>query len=924
MNKKITFLLLVFLVSFRLYGQFPQVNIGKDFNTLPLTDLIKYVETRHAIKFFYLNKWTDSINVIQQSISSSLEQVLKESLLNSKISYFSDNQGNIILSYKYKIETALPSSLLNLGQKSVQENKILEESSFIRSGQTRIISGSNQDEIITIGIPGNLSRNSKADLSGVIREKETGQPILGAVVYVNDLNVGTITDLYGYYVLSIPPGNHELLVRYLGRKDQVHKILVNGNGTLDLMLEEKMIELRGVVITADKEQNVKGLQLGLDKLDIQTIKQMPSNMGEVDLIKTTLLLPGVQTVGEGASGFNVRGGNTDQNLILMDGAPLFNSSHMLGFFSVFNPDVVKDFKLYKSGIPAQYGGRLSSVLDVSLKEGNHKKISLSGGLSPIAGRLSLDGPIIKEKASFLVSGRGTYSDWLLHRVDVPTLKNSSALFFDLNAKFDYSINEKNQFAFSGYYSEDHFKLNFDTAYNFSNLVGSASLKHTFSKKIYALFSGIYSNYTYSIESVSQLPYAFNLNHFINYKEAKTDFTWFLNLNHKVNFGANVINYRINPGTLSPAGAESIIIPKELPDERALETGIYLSDEYNVTNNLSLSFGLRYSGFITLGPSLVYKYVNDAPRSVLNRIDSTYYPKNSVSNHAQGPELRFSARYKTGPSSSVKVNFARMYQYLHMLSNTTAISPTDVWKVSGPLLPAQKSRQYSAGYYKDFMSNTVEASIEMYYKTSENILEYRGGTKLLMNPALEVDLLEGMGKAYGLEILFKKKYGALNGWVSYSYSRSLIKVDSKYLIDQINQGKYFPSNYDKPHDFTLVSNYRFSRLHSISSTLTYSTGRPITFPVAKYRFKDRELIHYSNRNEYRIPNYFRWDVSLNIEGNLKAKRFVRDSFSISVYNLTGKDNAYSIFFVSDPVKRVKGYKLSVFSQPIFSVTYNFKF
>jgi hypothetical protein len=372
------------------------------------------------------------------------------------------------------------------------------------------------------------------------------------------------------------------------------------------------------------------------------------------------------------------------------------------------------------------------------------------------------------------------------------------------------------------------------------------------------------------------------------------------------------------------GKESLILPKKLPWEQAVETGLYISDEYSITSSLSLIYGMRYTAFFSLGPSLVYKYPSDAPRSVLNRADSAYYPENAITDHQGGPEIRISARYKTGESSSVKFNYTNMNQYLHMMSNTTAISPTDVWKISGPNLPGQKSRQVSLGYYQDYLANTIESSIEVYYKGSGNILEYRGGTELLLNPDLEVDLLSGKGKAYGLEIMLRKKLGSLNGWISYTYSRSLIKVDSKYIIDQINQGKYYPSNFDKPHDLTLVTNFKISRNYSLSSTIVYSTGRPITYPVGKYQFREREFIHYSNRNEYRIPDYFRWDLSFTFEGKLRVNKLIHDSMSISVYNLTGRDNAYSIFFVSDEAKRVKGYKLSVFSQPIVSVTYNFRF
>jgi hypothetical protein len=761
-------------------------------------------------------------------------------------------------------------------------------------------------------------------VSGVISEEESGQPVAGVVVIAGDLNLGTITDQYGYYVLTLPAGKHQLDLKYLGRKDQSIAISVTGDGNLNLSMAERMLELRGVVISAEKDINVRGLQLGFEKLDIQTIKQMSFTMGEGDLMKTALLLPGVKTVGEGASGFNVRGGSTDQNLLLLDGSPVFNSSHMFGFFSVFNPDVVKEFRLYKSGIPAQFGGRLSSVLDVNIKNGDLKKISVYGGISPVACRLTVDGPIIKDKASFLISTRTSYSDWVLNRTKIPSLVNSNASFLDLNAKIDISINEKNHFTSSVYFSNDHFKLNSDTLYIYKNINAAINLKHTFSNKLYGLVSAIYSNYSYSLSSNIRVPYAFDLNYFINYLEGRTDFTWFASLKHKVTFGSSLIKYRINPGSMNPDNQESMILPKKVADEQAFETGIYINDEFNWTEALSMSLGLRYSGFFSLGPSMVYSYPQDAPRSLNNRIDSVYYGKNKITDVEGGPELRFLVRYKTGNSSSVKFSYTKMNQYLQMMSNTTAISPTDIWKVSGPNLPAQKSHQFSAGYYQYIMSNKILASIELYYKTAKNVLEYRGGTLIVMNPDLEVDLLRGSGKNYGIEFMLKKEYGALNGWITYTYSRSLLKVDSKYLVDQINQGRYFPSNYDKPHDFTIVTNYRFSRIHSISTTITYCTGRPITYPVAKYRFRDRELIHYSNRNEYRIPDYFRWDMSLNFEGKLNRKKMWQNNMSISVYNITGRANAFSIFFVSDPKKGVKGYKLSVFSQPVLTVTYDFKF
>jgi hypothetical protein len=924
MNRIIIAILFMFNLLCCAEAQMAEITVNYNFDSRPLTELIQFIERSDELQFFYLKKWTDSILIVQKQTPCSLEKLLNETLLNTNTTYFADKNKNIIICHNYRIETILPSYFSTRDNIKPESKIISEESSFIRNEQNTEKPQEIKNEIITIGKPGSAGAGSKVTISGVVTEKETGQPIAGVLVYLKDINIGTSTDVYGYYVLPAPPGKHELILKYLGRKDMELKITANGNGTLNLLMEERILELRGVVVTADKGVNVEGLQLGMDKIDNEVIKLVSSSMGEGDLIKTALLLPGVQAVGEGTSGFNVRGGSADQNLILLDGAPLFNSSHVFGFFSVFNPDIVKDFTLYKSSIPVQYGGRLSSVLDVSVKNGNLKKISVSGGISPVAARLSIDGPIVKDKITFLISGRSSYSDWVLRRTDIESLNNSSAYFLDLNTKIDYKINERNELTFSGYYSRDLFRLNSDTLYSYNNLCSSINLKHTFSKKIYGILSGIYSKYSYSVSSDKRIPYAFDLGYSINYLEGRSDFKWFLNSDHKLNFGASINKYLIDPGTMNPIGEESIISPKTLPGEQSVETGIYASDDYNITDKISISYGLRYSLFFALGPTMVYHYLPDAPRSVQNRIDSTFYPENSVSYHEGGPELRFSARYKTGQMSSVKISYTKMNQYLHMISNTTAISPTDLWKTSGPNLPGQKSQQISAGFFKDFKSNALESSIEVYYKRSEDILEYRGGTVLIMNPDLEVDLLNGNGKAYGMEILFKKKYGALNGWVCYTYSRSMIKVDSKYMTDQINKGNYFPSNYDKPHDFTLVANYKISRSYNISSTITYSTGRPITYPVGKYQFRDREYLHYSNRNEYRVPDYFRWDLALNIEGKLRVNKLIHDSMSLSVYNLTGRDNAYSIYFINDGSKNVKGYKLSVFSQPVFSVTYNFRF
>ena len=830
---------------------------------------------------------------------------------------------NILITRNYKIFTALPRDFFIVDNDA--DNSPLDSIdlryAFIEQASQEESNGGKS--IISIGDPANRYRGKTGVVSGIVRNEEDGEPIIGAVVYVKELEKGTVTDVYGYYVITLPKGNNEILFKYVGRKDTRIPVVINDDGTLNVNMKKNIVQLREVVITADKENNVKNLSVGMQSLNIETVKKIPTSMGEADIIKSAILLPGVQTVGEAASGINVRGGGADQNLILLDGAPIFNTSHLFGFFSVFNAEIIKDFKLYKSGIPARYGGRVSSVFDVTMKQGNRKKFVVSGGVSPVTGKLTVEGPVIKNKASFIIGGRSTYSDWILRRLDKPAFRNSTANFYDISGKFSYDLNNKNSMSIMGYQSADRFKLNSDTTYNYKNTGATLMYKHSFTKKIYGTVSAIYSNYEYNISSEKNPATSFNLKYNIDFKSLKTEFFYFPNSDHKLNFGAEFTRYYMTPGDFVPLLPESEIAEFKLPGEKGIESGLYINDEYTVNNRLTLSGGLRYAMFMALGPGKVYDYRTDVPLSVESRSDSTLYSSNRIIKTYGGPEVRFSARYKTGLNNSVKLSYNRIYQFLHMLTNSTSISPTDVWKISDAHIKPLIGNQIALGYYQNFLSNTVESSVEVYYKRTVNNLDYKSGAELILNPDLEVDLLSGIGRAYGIEFLIKKKYGRLNGWISYTYSRSELKVDGQFTSDKINNGEFYPASYDKPHDLTLVTNFKYSRRISISNNFTYSTGRPISYPVAKYNLRGRELIHYSNRNEYRIPDYLRWDFSLNIDGNLKSKKLAHSSLSFGVYNVTGRKNAYSVFFKASR-KGVKVYQLSIFARPIFNVTYNFRF
>ncbi|MCK4748362.1 MAG: TonB-dependent receptor, partial [Bacteroidales bacterium] len=595
--------------------------------------------------------------------------------------------------------------------------------------------------------------------------------------------------------------------------------------------------------------------------------------------------------------------------------------HFFGFFSAFNPDVVKDFKLYKSGIPAEFGGRISSVFDINTKSGNTKKIAGSGGISPVTAKLMVEGPIVKDKGSFVLAARGTYSDWLMTRFPNSELRNSEASFYDMNLTLTQQINAKNTISVSAYMSQDRFKLRSDTVYRYNNFNGTFSWNHHFSDRFIGEASAIASNYAYDISSDGNPVNAYSMLYRILYMEGRTDFIYFPNNDHKVKFGVSSVSYNLQPGSRNPLGEESLVKPVHMEREKAHDLSIYLSEEYTLSAHLSFYGGLRYSLYRFLGPKSLFQYAPGAVE-LYNLEDTVAYGPGTIQTY-HGPELRFSARYKFDNETSLKLSYNRLRQSLHMLSNTTAISPTDTWKLSDPHIRPQVGDQVALGFYRDFRHNTIETSMEIYYKYINDIIEYQSGANLLLNPHIETDLINGIGQAYGTELLIRKTSGRFNGWMSYTYSRTFIKVDGEVQEEKINNGAYFPANYDKPHDFTMVTNYKFSRRFSLSGTLTYSTGRPITYPVAKYRFRNATLAHYSFRNEYRVPDYFRCDISANLEGNLRSKKLAHSFWSLSVYNLTGRNNVYSIYFITQGGE-LKGYKMSIFDRPVPTLTYTFKF
>ncbi len=892
-----------------------KIILQQSFDGVPFQEFAGKVSESYPITFFFKGEWVDSLLIKQNSVPANLEDILTTTFADRNLFFFFDST-NILISRdapisSFKFENIFDENYTLTYLDKYEKDAPPEEQYNDAQQQSYIILGEN------------TNTNGEASISGFIKEEETGEPLIGAVVYAEDASQGVVSDVSGYYHIALSKGQHQVTYQSLGKKAVKKQILLNGDGIINLELSDEITALRGVEIVAEKYQNVAGIQMGMERVDIKSIKNIPTSMGETDIIKSALLLPGVQTVGESASGFNVRGGSTDQNLILFDGAPIYNSSHLFGFFSAINSEIIRDFELYKSGIPAEFGGRISSVFDISSRDGNKKRFSGSGGLSPITGRIAVEGPIVKDKASFLISGRSTYSDWLLRQLNDPAIRNSDASFYDVNAKISIDFDTRNRLEISGYRSNDYFRLNSDTAYTYQNQTLSASYMHRFSDKLVGYLKGIYSSYDYTIRSNQEPATAFNMNYAIEHRELQSNFSYFLTANHKVLFGASSILYGMNPGEMKPAHSESLIAENKLEHEQASESAAYLGNEFTLGKKLKIYAGLRYSHYMLFGPAKVYQYAEGVPREAENISDTTLYEKNEIIKSYGGPEIRFSARYKLGSKSSVKISYNRMRQYLHMLSNTTAISPTDAWKLSDTYIPPQIGDQYTIGLYRDILNRRIESSIEVYYKEIKDVLEYEGGAQLLLNRTIESDLIKANGEAYGVEILLKKPQGRLNGWISYTYSKVFVQTFSDFPSEQINNGELYPANFDKPHDVSVVANFKFTRRLSASGNFVYSTGRPITYPIAKYSFRNATLLHYSDRNEFRIPDYMRVDFSVTLDGNLRADKIWHSSWSFSVYNLTGRDNVYSIFFTSKN-GQVNGYKMSIFAQPIVTLTYNFKF
>lgn len=907
--KKLLFLL-CFLISLTSRAQ--QERVTLDLSSARFDSLIVILEQQTPYRFYYDPQSTDTLSISIRTGNTSLKDVLESVLKPARLYFATDSEKRIFITADHAIIT----QFAYLQQ--AENHQIRLEDYSTREKQADI---SIENRLFEIGDK-NKPSTGKTALSGYVRFSETGGAVSDVTVSIPGRPGGVQTDAFGYYTLTVPEKRSTIVFKRAGLQETSRQVLMHSSGKLDVQMSEQVFALNEVVITGETGSNINRTRMGLEKLSIKTIKQTPAVLGEADVINVILTLPGVQTVGEASSGFNVRGGATDQNLVLFGDATIFNSSHFFGMFSSFNADAVNQLELYKSSIPARYGGRIASVLDVSTRQGNKNKLAGSGGIGLLTGRVSLEGPIGK-KTSFLAGARSTYSDWLLKRIPNETYKNSSASFYDGQVVLDHEINEKNHLFLTAYASSDDFQLSNGVQYGYGNKNLNLKWKAGLAPNLYATLTLGTDNYEFSTGDQQTALQTYDLKYKIGQEFARFDFNQNAGSRHKLTYGIQVLKYRVSPGSIAPVGEESLITAKTLEKEQALESAVYLADVFTITDKLTLDLGARFSLYNYLGPRTVNHYLDGLARNENTFTGSDFFGKGKTIKTYNSPEIRAAVKYSFHDNSSVKISYNSLRQYLHMLSNTTAITPTDSWKLSDNHIRPQFGDQVSLGYYQNLKKGQIETSVEVYYKRISDYLDYKSGARLLMNETIETDVISTQAKAYGAEFQIKKVSGKLNGWTSYTWSRILQRTTGTLPGEVINGGAYYPGNYDKPHNFTTVANYRLTHRFSVSAVTTYSTGRPVTLPVGVYNYAGSERVFYSNRNEYRIPDYFRMDLSMNIEGNHKIKKLAHSSWTIGVYNLTGRKNPFSVYFLTENGK-INGYKTSVLGTQLPFITYNFRF
>ncbi len=784
---------------------------------------------------------------------------------------------------------------------------------------------------------GYLAYAQQFTISGYIKDGTNGEVLIGSTVFVKEISGGSVSNVYGFYSITLPAGTYNLDFSYIGFKTTSKEFELNQDIRFDVELGTADEQLEEVVISAEAlDENVSSLESSVSELDIQSIKKVPVFAGEVDIIRSIQFLPGVSTVGEGASGFNVRGGSVGQNLVLLDEAPVYQSSHLFGLFSVFNPDAVKDVKLYKGGIPPKYGGRISSILDIRMKEGNNKEYDVNGGIGTVFSRIAVEGPIKKDKSSFIVAARRSYID-VLAKTFTDALDDGAGLhFFDVTAKTNFNVNEKNRFFISGYIGRDVFKFDERQGFDWGNQTATLRWNHLFNSKLFSNYTLLYSNYDYGFSFGENDLDKFDWNSRIITYDFKPEFTYFLNNRNEINFGGEAVLYRFRPANaIAVSNGEETNI--SLDERKSVESSIYISNDHKVSDKLSLLYGLRVSSFVYLGDGEVFTFGDALAGERRPVIDSRQSDNWEAIETFSNIEPRFSFKYQLSPTSSIKGSYNRTNQYIHLISNTVAATPIDIWQPSTNNIDPQRGDQVALGYFRNFKDNLFETSAEVYYRKTDNQIDYIDDADILLNELLEGDVLSGVGRAYGLELYVAKKKGKLNGWISYTLGKTELKVDGINFREDVENrvGQYYPTRYDQRHNLKITTNYDFNERNSFSVNFSYISGTPTTFPTSRVTIQDFVVPHNAenSRNNFRIPAYHRLDISYTVKNVFLGKRNKKneDYFVLSVYNLYNRKNPFATFFSQgtdrqstiEPIQ-TNAFQISILGSVIPAFSYNFKF
>lgn len=897
-----------------------EIVLNQSYSNLSWSQFVQKIEHDYPIHFYFQYSEIPEFQISYDSDSIALEKVLRNHLLPLNIFASIDKKGNIFLSKSSRISTRLPANFfrtnIETGNKEGEKKEEIVDNDYIQTTREFVA------QTVIIGNKEAGVNKRTAIIQGKAENNITKLAVEGATVVDLISGKGVVTDANGEYKINLTTGKHILKISSVNIVEKQIEVDLQSSGILNFMLDEKIIVLRDVIIKDERDNKITRTQMGLDKVIAKNVKKVPLVFGEKDILKIATLLPGVQTVGEGSSGFNVRGSPTDQNLFYINHVPIYNTSHLAGFFSAINADIIDNFSLYKSNIPLEYGGRIASVFEIKTKTGNKNKVTVRGGIGPITSHLTVEGPLKKDKSSFLIGIRSTYSDWILNFIKDPIIKNSKAHFGDAVTNFSFQVNENNQLNVFTYLSTDKMDIHTRSKFDYQNYGGSVEWKHFFKNKNSFELSFAHSTYQFDEENNQLEVASYTHNNQLGHTELKALYDITTIDNHFLQFGLNSILYTIDKGNYFPLSTSSTISPTYLGKEKGIESGIFISDEWKISPKLTFSGGIRYNLYTYFGEQDIKQYRDGMPFTDENLIDIIHFDNWEAIKTYGGLDFRFSMNHLITENLSIKAAYNRLHQYIYMLSNTIALAPNYRWKLSDYNTKPIVGDQISLGIYTNLGKGKYELSIESYYKLSQNIVEIKDGASIYFNEDTEQATLQGNLTAYGVELMLKKTEGSLSGWFNYTYSNSTVLVDSPFAENRINYGEPYPSNYDKPHAFNLVANYDLTRRIGFSGNIVYATGRPITYPTSIYYYENIPTLNYSSRNAYRLSDYFRIDLSINMEGSLLKRKLGHGTWAFSIYNILGRKNAYSVYFKEED-GFIQAYKLSIFGAPIFSITYNFK-